>query len=208
MNSSSGTSHIWRRKVSLSDSTCLLRFDKISHVSFLLGLSTVFCKNARTMLAMAAAAEEKNAPKDKDIAAAAAEEELSPIPLQQPEPAHPPHAPPMQQQPPPYLPHHEFSPPRRFEGEHKVAYGGGFPMVPYGGASSLQMLEQHMQSMPPYMGHNPPHTYNNSPPTFAPPPGGANANNHEQFLQMQRMMQIGMQHQRTRKPHNGRANAA
>ena len=85
----------------------------------------------------------------------------------------------------------------------------GFPdAMPYGGASSLQMLEQQMNYMqqPPFMGHHvsppmPQPMYNHMPPFQA-------QNHHEQFMQMQQMMQLGMQHQRTRQPSNKRANAA
>lgn len=158
----------------------------------------MFCKNARTMLALASVSEEKTKPQPPAIMPSRSEEEFSPIPFQE------------DLQPTPIQPYPvEFAP--KWEGCYEKPSFNGFPnMMQYGGASSLQMLEQQMNYMQQpqqqqYMGHHP-EQQQQHPPMYnhMPPP----QNHHEQFMQMQQMMQLGMQHQRTRKPTSKRANAA
>jgi hypothetical protein len=162
----------------------------------------MFCKNARTMLALATSSEEAIEAPTTPVLHMRSEDELTPIPFHNTLPPANTNSHPMQPYP------MEFAP--KWDGCYEKAPGQGFTdAIPFnGGASSLQMLEQQMNYMQqPFMGHH------HAPPMPQPmynhmAPFQAAQNHHEQFVQMQQMMQLGMQHQRTRQPTNKRANAA
>lgn len=89
----------------------------------------------------------------------------------------------------------EFAP--KFFSEDEQTKPCGFPMMSYGGGGSLQMLEQQMHGLLEQPQHYQAMPYNGNIPY-----------QREQFLQMQQIMQLGMQQQRTRKPTDNRAHAA
>ena len=171
----------------------------------------MFCKNARTLLALASVSEEKSKASPPPIMHTCSEDELSPLPFHATDELIP-----LANQQSENYPL-EFA--AKWDGCYDKPSFNDFPnMMSYGGASSLQMLEQQMNYMQPQGQQQHQHFMEQRSHAAAPPPppqpvynfmaAAQMQSNHEQFVQMQQMMQLGIQHQRTRKPTNKRANAA